>query len=356
MERIIMLGDSIVEWNVKSIYNNYGQAGYRTRDVFWLLEEFEEKFCGDLAILMVGVNDILSGYEQDYTLQYYDKIVSVLKNKFKKILLVSMLPTDNIRVNKASILLNQKLSELYKNDFFDIYDKFLEKDLIANRYTTDGIHLNHDGYDLLNSLLDNKVDKLLYYPTIEEAERELIEAGKLNPGRWIGHSKHAGLACKKIAEHCPNLDPEKAYLVGLLHDIGRRVGIVQDKHMVEGYKYCMSKGWKKLAQTALSHGFMLKDVKTSVARWDVSKEDYLLAEKIIRECKYDDYDLLIQMCDSLALPDKFCLLETRFIDVALRYGVNEFSVAKWKRILEIKEYFDKITGKDIYDILGVSGR
>ena len=64
---------------------------------------------------------------------------------------------------------------------------------------------------------------------------------------------------------------------------------------------------------------MLKDIKSSVGKWDVSEEDYNLASKIIEEAEYDDYDRLIQMCDSLALPDRFCLLETRFVDVALRY-------------------------------------
>ena len=330
----------------------YKRQGYRTRDVFWQLEELEN-LDGELGILMVGVNDILCGYELEYTLDYYKKCVDEMRKKFKKILLISMLPTDDIRVNKGSLLLNKKLKELYTKDFFDIYDNFLEKDLISPKYTTDGIHLNHCGYELLNFLIENKVDKILYYPTVEEAESELKEAGKLNPGRWIGHSKNAGLACKKIAECCPHLDSEKAYLVGLLHDIGRRIGIVQEKHMIEGYKYCMSKGWNKLAQTAISHGFMLKDIKTSVGKWDVSEEDYLLAKKIIDEAEYDDYDKLIQMCDSLALPDRFCLLETRFVDVALRYGVNEYTTKKWKKILEIKDYFDKVTGKDIYEILGV---
>lgn len=352
MKKIVIFGDSIVEWNRKLSYINYGQAGYRTRDVFWQLEELEN-LDGDLGILMVGVNDILCGYELDYTLDYYKKCVTELKKRFKKLLLVSMLPTDDIRVNRCSIILNKKLQELYKDEFFDIYNKFLDKDLIANRYTTDGVHLNHCGYELLNFYLENKVDKIFYYPTIEEGEKELIEAGKLNPGRWIGHSQHAALACKKIAEHCPHLDSEKAYLVGLLHDIGRRIGIVQEKHMIEGYKYCLSKGWTKLAQTAISHGFMLKDIKSSVGKWDVSEEDYKLASKIIEEAEYDDYDRLIQMCDSLALPDRFCLLETRFVDVALRYGVNEHTTEKWRKILEIKKYFDKVTGMDIYDILEV---
>ena len=135
------------------------------------------------------------------------------------------------------------MQELYKDEFFDIYNKFSDKDLIANRYTTDGVHLNHCGYELLNFYLENKVDKILYYPTIEEGERELIEAGKLNPGRWIEHSQYAALACKKIAEHCPHLDSEKAYLVQFSMILDIRIGIVQEKHMIEGYKYCLSKGW-----------------------------------------------------------------------------------------------------------------
>ena len=81
---------------------------------------------------------------------------------------------------------------------------------------------------------------------------------------------------------------------------------------------------------------MLLDIYRSVGKWDVSEEDYLLAKKIIDEAEYDDYDKLIQMCDSLALPDRFCLLETRFVDVALRYGVNEYTTKIWKKILEIQ--------------------
>lgn len=100
------------------------------------------------------------------------------------------------------------------------------------------------------------------------------EAGKLNPGQWITHSKYAALACERIAKHCPHMDSEKAYVIGLLHDIGRRVGIVQERHMLEGYNYCMSKGWKNAAQICITHSFMLKDITTSIGKWDISKEDY----------------------------------------------------------------------------------
>ncbi|MBE5831525.1 MAG: HDOD domain-containing protein [Butyrivibrio sp.] len=61
-------------------------------------------------------------------------------------------------------------------------------------------------------------------PTIDEALNELEIAGQINPGPWVKHSINTGVAAKNIAEKIPGLDPEKAYIVGLVHDIGRRVG------------------------------------------------------------------------------------------------------------------------------------
>lgn len=81
-------------------------------------------------------------------------------------------------------------------------------------------------------------------PTIEEAEKELKLAGELNPGPWVKHSINVGIAARNITHKLPNLDENKAYIFGLLHDIGRRVGIVNiPKHVYEGYKYSLEKGW-----------------------------------------------------------------------------------------------------------------
>ena len=35
LEKIVMLGDSIIDWNHSSKYINYGHAGFKTRDVLW---------------------------------------------------------------------------------------------------------------------------------------------------------------------------------------------------------------------------------------------------------------------------------------------------------------------------------
>lgn len=55
------------------------------------------------------------------------------------------------------------------------------------------------------------------FPNRENAIAELELAGQLNPGSWINHSCNVANAAKIIAEHCENLDSEKAFICGLLH-------------------------------------------------------------------------------------------------------------------------------------------
>ncbi len=189
------------------------------------------------------------------------------------------------------------------------------------------------------------------YPTRQIAEQELMTAGQMNPGLWIGHSRYVAQACRNIAGLCGNMDKEKAYVLGLLHDIGRRVGIVSERHLLEGYRYCMSKGWEDVAKICITHSFMIQDTRTSIGKWDVEEEDYEFMRDFIALAQYDDYDRLVQLCDSLALATGFCLLEKRFVDTTRRYGVNEYTVARWNAVIKIKEYFEELTGTSVYQVL-----
>ena len=98
-------------------------------------------------------------------------------------------------------------------------------------------------------------------PDTDEAMRELKLAEELNPGPWVKHSINVGIAAKKIAERIPSMNPEKAYITGLLHDIGRRVGVVDiPTHVYEGYRYCMEKGWDEAARICMTHSYLrMKD-------------------------------------------------------------------------------------------------
>ena len=185
----------------------------------------------------------------------------------------------------------------------------------------------------------------------QTAELALKEAAKSNPGPWIDHSRYVAAACKSIALRCKNLSAEQAYLFGLLHDIGRYAGISSEKHLIDGYRYCIKHGWEKAAQICISHAFMIQDIDTSIGVFDVSNEDYLFMKEFVANAVYDDYDRLVQLCDSLALPTGFCLLEKRFVDVTIRYGVHPFTVDRWKKVLEIKALFEKEIGGSIYDLL-----
>lgn len=191
-------------------------------------------------------------------------------------------------------------------------------------------------------------------PTSEQALEELKVAGQMNPGPWVKHSENVGIAARNIAVKISGMDPQKAYIVGLLHDIGRRVGIVDiPTHVYEGYKYCMEKGWDEAARVCMTHSYrLMKD--------EFDYEPSTDAEKAIKEyilhTEADDYDKLIQLCDSLATDYGFVILEKRFVDVTRRYGIMEGYIKGWDVSFEIKETFEEKMGCSIYDVLPDIGR
>lgn len=189
------------------------------------------------------------------------------------------------------------------------------------------------------------------YPSRETAEEELRKAGQINPGPWIEHSINTGIAAKLIAENCDLLNPEKAYTLGVLHDIGRRIGIVSQRHIISGYTYCMERGWSDVAKICMTHSFMVQNIASEVGEIDISESEYAFIKKYLESVTYDDYDRLLQLCDGLAMADGFCLLEKRLIDVHRRYGTNEYTVSRWNAVFDIKEYFETRMGCSIYDIL-----
>ena len=146
------------------------------------------------------------------------------------------------------------------------------------------------------------------YPGRAEAERILAEAEPLNPGPWGDHSRTAAHCAEKTALYA-GLDPDKAYVLGLLHDIGRRFGKRHLGHVSDGYTYMMSLGYGDAARICLTHSFN-----------DKRMESYV-------EGVMDIID--------------------RMGDVKRRYGF--YDPDKWNRNLELKAYFEEKMGKDLYE-------
>lgn len=188
------------------------------------------------------------------------------------------------------------------------------------------------------------------YPDAETAKRLLTEAEKRSPGPWGEHSRNVAQAAKNIAECCPGFDAERSYVLGLLHDIGRREGRNGMSHTVAGYRYCTALDFPAAARICLTHSFPGGSVGEGQGRW-VSETDRSFVEEFLSGVQYDDYDRLIQLCDALAPASGFCLMEKRLVDVVLRNGANEFTQKKWKTFFEVKGRFESIMGKSVYSVL-----
>jgi hypothetical protein len=188
-------------------------------------------------------------------------------------------------------------------------------------------------------------------PSREQTEVYIKQAQASNPGPWIQHSLFAARAAEAIANHLPNLDADTAFVLGYLHDIGRRVGITDMRHILEGYYFLKSEGFEEAARICITHSFPIREFDSAFGSWDCSKEELGFIKGYLSTVKYDDYDRLIQLCDAVALPSGCCLMEKRLINVALRYGVNEYCVRRWKAYLNIQADFEKVIGCSIYKLL-----
>lgn len=187
--------------------------------------------------------------------------------------------------------------------------------------------------------------------TVQQAENEMAEAEKLTPGLWAPHSRSAGVNARIIAEHC-GLDGDKAYIFGLLHDIGRRDGSWDGRHIIDGYNYMMSINQPEIARICLTHTFPSKsEVSRYVVKMKITDEQKRFMCDYSDGIEYNDYDRLIQLCDAISLPSGAVIMEKRLMDVALRHGVGEYSVAKWKSFFALKALFDKKCGCNIYTFL-----
>jgi len=186
-------------------------------------------------------------------------------------------------------------------------------------------------------------------PTRKEAEALLEKAENCNPGPWGNHSRVAAHCAEKIAAACPMLNSEKAYILGLLHDIGRKFGVRHLGHVADGYTYMMSLGFDEVARVCLTHSFNNKTTDEYIGKFDTSEEEFNIIQKELSRITFDEYDRLIQLCDSLSGAEGVLNIEERMEDVKRRYG--SYPQEKWNRNLAIKKYFEEQIRKDIYIVV-----
>lgn len=184
------------------------------------------------------------------------------------------------------------------------------------------------------------------WPDREQAEAILAEAETRNPGPWGDHSRTAAHCAEKIALYA-GMNPEKAYVLGLMHDIGRRFGKRHLGHVSDGYSYMMSLGFADAARICLTHSFNGKRMEEYIGSVDTSEEETKLIQEELQKAEFDDYDLLIQLCDAISGAEGVMDIIDRMSDVKRRYG--SYDPEKWEKNLALKAYFEKKMGKDLYE-------
>ena len=183
----------------------------------------------------------------------------------------------------------------------------------------------------------------------EFAEKLLLEAKIMNNGAWIEHSYRVANLAEKIADRA-GMDTDKAYILGLLHDIGRRNGSMQARHAIEGFNFLNDIGYGEGARICLTHTFQYKDADGIYDTWDCSDEEKQFVSNYLESIDYDDYDKLIQLCDALSLANGYCYAEKKMVSSVIKFGFKNTTLDKWKAILSLKTYFDGKTGGDVYHL------
>ena len=198
------------------------------------------------------------------------------------------------------------------------------------------------------TMMSNKL-----FPSKDEAELILAWAHEQNPTPWTLHCKNAAIAAESIALKC-DLDTNKAFVMGLLHDIGYhayRNFKGETCHIYTGYELMMEKGYDEVAGICLTHSFPYKDFRAySGTDMNCNDEEKSFISTFLSEAEYDDYDRLIQLCDCLGTAQGICIVEKRLIANVMKGTYNEFIHKNWGAYLDIKKYFDKKCNMNINNL------
>lgn len=272
--------------------------------------------------------------------------------------------------NESDLIISEQNLDPYEAEAgFEISIVSIKDAIKANQTS-----LDEDSFSIVMVERDTRILNLLIeqepFPSKNFAKFILEQSVKMNPGPWENHSKNVAECAEKVARHilknnnAINEDgtinysiaaeknlmiPEKAYILGLLHDIGRRNGISYLKHVYDGYIYMKELGYDLPAQICLTHSFDFPEISCYIGEHDLEqpKIDFILNE--LKKTKYTDYDLLIQLLDATCGADGTKNLEIRMNDVKKRYGKYPFT--KWARNFELKAYFEELLAEPLYSVI-----
>jgi hypothetical protein len=174
----------------------------------------------------------------------------------------------------------------------------------------------------------------------------------------VKHSINVAKAAKIISSRIESLDAERAFILGLIHDIGKIFLNSEEKykHPLWGYRKLIGID-KEAAEICISHPFpQFDDCSEYVnffCRYDKKESEYVL--EILRGVSCDSiYIKLVQVCDKLASKDGFVSIEKKFDWYKEKYGVsNSFLNSNYLALIGKKAELEFLAKINIYSLLSI---
>ncbi len=167
---IVFVGDSITQdYNVYEYFSdllvyNRGIGGDTTSGLLKRLDVSIFDLNPKTVVLLIGTNDFdLLKSTPNEVYERIKEIIQEIKEKLPKvkIILESVYPvnptisklTVGLRNNSDISELNNLLKEIKGVTFINLYDKLIKDNYLNPKYTTEGLHINEEGYYLITNTL-----------------------------------------------------------------------------------------------------------------------------------------------------------------------------------------------------------
>jgi len=179
MGQVVFLGDSITEGFAVNeflssdlqLYNR-GIGGDTTGGILKRLESNVLSIRPSIIVLLIGINDIHSGVEVSDIVSNLTEILDLIHTELPlcKVYIESLYPTNNQaygflsgfwdKIEECNIQY-QDLAETYGYEYIDIHSSLLLGEELNRDYSSDGLHLNEAGYDIVCAILAEKIPELI---------------------------------------------------------------------------------------------------------------------------------------------------------------------------------------------------
>lgn len=214
-----------------------------------------------------------------------------------------------------------------------------------------------------------------YYNILKNEEPDIrLKKADFIAKRLIRHCIVVGMVSEKLAENM-NLNREKAFIIGLMHDVGR----FQHTrfHGLKGYELFINlfdkvgtEIFEDIARISLTHTLLDSHEKENYLYFDVYRNNEPKNADIITEDEQkvilarkkvvpNEYDYIVALADHLGTGDKLkpCTLKERLDDIFERYYKGKDQKNRWmfddlaKNKTNLEKYLENITNRKMTEML-----